>query len=117
MSQHPNAILMVALKPDGLSRKTMREIFLEAQVDVDHDIKIGSTKYCCIVMESDYEEGNQIAGEEGDLIFFDMVTYGYGKVITWEKLERQKQDLEQWATGICERHHCNYTISVTANYW
>lgn len=117
MSTHPNVILMVVLKPDGLSRKTMREILVEAQVGVDYDIKIGSTEYHHIVMESDYEEGYQISGEEGDLIFFDMVTYGYGEAIIWEKLEQQKQDLEQWAIEICKRHHCNYTISITANYW
>lgn len=41
MSSHPNVILMAVLKPDNLSRKTMRDILLEAGVVEEDDIKIG----------------------------------------------------------------------------
>jgi hypothetical protein len=69
------------------------------------------------VMESDYEEGYQISADEGDLIFFDFVTYGYGEVVTWVDLETQKNELEQWARTASEKYNCSYEIKVTANYW
>lgn len=108
---------MAVLKPDNLSRKTMREILSESNIDDDNDLKIGDAEYRHLVMESDYDEGYQISADEGDLVFFDMITYGYGENITWSKLEEKKTDLENWAIGICERHHCNYKIFITANYW
>lgn len=118
MSTHPNVILLLTLAPDGLARKTMRDILTESQHDEDdEEIKIGDEKYHYCVMESDYEDNWQIAAKEGSLIFFDLVTYGYGEQIAWDKLEAQKQELETWAKGICERHHCQYQISVSANYW
>ncbi|MGD9157169.1 MAG: hypothetical protein PVG39_02060 [Desulfobacteraceae bacterium] len=117
MSTHPNVILMAVLKPDDLARKTMREILAEFKVENDDDIKIGSKDYIWIIMEDDYDEGYQISSDEGDLIFFDLVTYGYGEFINWEKLEKQKQELEIWAKDICEKHNCQYEIRVSANYW
>lgn len=118
MSTHPNALLILALTPDGLARKTWRDILAESGVsDPEHDIKIGGEEYHHCVMESDYEDGWQIAGKEGDIIIFDLVTYGYGEAVTWEKLEAQKNALEEWGRGICERHHCTYEIRVGANYW
>jgi hypothetical protein len=117
MSTHPNAILLVALTPDGLSRKTMRDILLAHDVDDDDDIKIGDKEYHHEIMESDYSESWQIKSKEGDLVFFDYVTYGYGDAIGWDKLDEQKRVLESWAILMCERYHCSYEIRVTANYW
>lgn len=117
MSTHPNAILLVTITPGGLSRRTMAAILAETNTDADSDLKLGLYSYHHKVMESDYDEGWQIAAKEGDLLFFDLVTYGYGEQVPWEKLEAQKMELEAWAKGICERHHCTYAISVTANYW
>ena len=117
MSTHPNAILLLTLTPEALARKTMAAILLETNTDPNDEIKIGSEEYHHKVMEYDYDEGWQIAAKEGDLLFFKFVTYGYGQQILWEKLEAQKQELEEWAKGICERYHCTYKISISANYW
>ncbi len=118
MSTHPNTILMVALTPDDLSRKTMKAILAEHDViDTDDEIKINGMEYNYEIMEQDYLDFWQISSKEGDLIFFDMVTYGYGESIKWSDLEAQKADLEEWAKGICERHNCSYEIRVCSNYW
>jgi hypothetical protein len=116
MSTHPNAILLLVLKPDDLARKTHRAIMEEAGGKED-SIKIDGDNYHCYVMESDYEEGFQITADKGDIIVFDMVTYGYGERIAWAELERKKQSLEKWSAGVCERHHCKAAFYVTANYW
>ena len=117
MGSHPNAILALALKPDDGTRKTHRAIMAEMGFALDDQIKIDGSDYHVTVMESDYDDGMQIAADEGDIVLFDMVTYGYGEVIEWSKLEQQKAALETWAKGICERHKCSAKFFVTANYW
>lgn len=120
MSTHPNTILLLTLTPAGLARKTMRDIRAEQGLeddDNDSDIKIDGVGYHTKVMESDYDDGYQLTSKEGDLLFLDFVTYGYGEQIEWSKLASQKESLEAWAKGICERHNCSYRISVTANRW
>lgn len=126
MSTHPNAILLLTLTPDDLSRKTWKNILNESKVwkyqeegviDLEGQIKINGTDYHQGVMESDYDEGMQISASEGDIVVFDMVTYGYGEVIEWEDLVKQKEDLESWAKIMCEKFNCSYKILVTANYW
>jgi len=64
-------------------------------------------------MESDYDDGNQIAGEEGDLVVFSLVTYGYGEEIAWSELRRMSEELSAWAS----EHGLDHAISVSANYW
>lgn len=121
MSTHPNVILMLCLTPDNVTRKTHRDICTEMGVDNSRDsggdIKIGSEDYSHIVMESDYDEGFQISAKEGDIVVFNLVTYGYGECILWDKLATQKKELEDWAIGICERYNCKAEILVSANYW
>lgn len=118
MSTHPNVILMAVLTPDDLSRKTMREILEENGVkDEDGEIKIDGVGYHPSVMESEYDEGWQISAKEGELVFHDLITYGYGDVVTWTKLEARKVALEAWAKATAEKHHCKYRIDVAANYW
>jgi hypothetical protein len=126
MSTHPNAILLLTLTPDDLARKTWRSILQEAKVykwneegviDEEGQMKIGDTKYYQRVMESEYDEGMQIYAKEGDIVLFDMFTYGYGDVLEWSKLEQQKNELEVWAKEICSKFNCSYKIFVTANYW
>ena len=121
MGAHPNTILLLTLTPDGLSRKTMRDILAEAGLDpdesLDDQITIGGEEYHHDVMESDYDDGWQISAKEGDLLFFDLVTYGYGETVTWEKLEAQKKELEEWAIDVCKRHNCTHQIWITANHW
>lgn len=118
MSTHPNVILMSVFTPENTSRKTMKNILEEMGVtDPENDVKIAGKDYHHEVMESDYQESWQISANEGDLIFFDLVTYGYGDVIGWTDLEKQKNDLEDWSKTMSEKHHCTYLIKITANYW
>ena len=116
MSSHPNVILMAVLTPDDASRRTMRAIRDEIQSS-NEEIVIDGKEYYTLVMEGDYDAVWQISAAEGDLVFFDLVTYGYGDVIEWSVLEQQKNALEVWAKGVSERHQCSYAIRVTANYW
>lgn len=119
MSAHPNVILMAVLKPDGLSRKTMREIVAEypSKHNEEYYIGIGEKDYSSTIMESDYDDEWQIAADEGDLIFLDFVTYGYGRWIAWNDLEKQKVELEKWAKEVSKKFHCSFEIRVSANYW
>ncbi len=129
MSQHPNVILLLELTPDDLVNKTLRALkaqYVSTWTDaegtihesVGEDIAIGSAKYHIQTAESDYLEDYQIATEEGRIVVFDMVTYGYGEKILWADLIEQQADLEVWAKMVCERYNCSeYEISITANYW
>ena len=136
MSTHPNVLLIAVFTPEDGSRKTMRAILAEAGCTEDKDsirlpggeaVSDAHTGACgkqakgvclsCVVMESDYNEGWQISAQEGDLLFFDLVTYGYGEFLSWNELEEKKKALEEWCKGICERHRCSYQIRVSANYW
>jgi len=116
MSTHPNAILMAVLKPGGTSRATMRNIMADEAAKNDR-VVIGKMSYEGLVMESNYHDGFQIAADEGDLVFFDFVTYGYGETVEWAQLEMVKSELEAWAAAVSERYGCTYKIMVTANYW
>lgn len=129
MGAHPNVLLIAVIKPDETSRKTMRAILGEAG-DAENDgviclpggtasdsKKTGEVNLYHLVMEGSYDDGWQIEAKEGDLIFFEMVTYGYGEFLTWADLERRKTILDEWCRGICERHKCAYEIRVSANHW
>jgi hypothetical protein len=132
MSTHPNVLLIAVVTPNGTSRKTMRAILEEAGVgEDDRDIALPGGKAAGkpepnvpkplslhhLVMEKDYDESWQISAKEGDLLFFDLVTYGYGEALSWSELEVKKHLLDEWAVGICARHNCTYEIRVSANYW
>lgn len=119
MSTHPNVILMAVLTPDGLSRKTMRDILVDNNLEKDSDfhVKIGGESYAHMIMESKYDNDLQISAAVGDLVFHDFVTYGYGECIEWSSLEERKIRLKRWAMETSEKHHCSYKIVVTANYW
>lgn len=117
MGTHPNVLLIAILTPDDLARKTYRAILAEAGVEGDADIPIGGDKYHHEVAEEDYLESWQIQAPTGSLVFFDLVTYGYGEWVAWDTLAAQKQELEEWARGICERHKCSFEIRISANYW
>jgi hypothetical protein len=117
MGTHPNVILMAVLTPHGLARKTMAAILAEAGTDMDGHVTVSGVEYSPIIMESDYNEDMQIAAKEGDLVFLDLVTYGYVEVIGWADLETRKQALEVWAKDTAARHQCDWRIDVSANYW
>jgi len=130
MSSHPKALLIAVLTPDDGSRKTMRAILKESGCANDDDVVIppgAKVDYRPgmppipfdmgrMVFES-YNDELQIEAKEGDLVFYSLVTYGYGEFITWADLQAKKDALEEWCKGICERHHCTYEIRVSANYW
>lgn len=114
MSQPQNVILMAVLTPDGLSRKTMREILAVHGTGFDKSyILVGEKEYNSLVMEDGYNEDWQISAQGGDLVFFDFVTYGYGEKVTWDDLEYKKTKLEEWAQKICEEFQCSYRIWVS----
>jgi hypothetical protein len=132
MSSHPNVLLIAVLKPANTSRKTMRDILAEAGCEGDIDdidpvtgkkiafhpndgaAEIGLRHFVC---EGSYDDGWQISADEGDLVFFDMITYGYGEFISWDVLAEQKEMLAKWCSGVCERHNCTFEIRVSANHW
>lgn len=118
MSSHPNAILQLTLTPDDLPSKTFREIKADSEYDEgDDQFKIGGEDYHCALMDDTYDDNWQVSAKEGDIVLLDMVTYGYGESIPWDKLAAQKDVLEAWAKEKCEKHKCSYQISVTANHW
>lgn len=117
MSTHPNTILLLTLTPDNMSRKTYRDILRDSNTKAGDNIKIGDVGYSHQIMEDEYDSGYQISAQEGDIVIFDMITYGYGEVIEWNELEKRKNELEKWAKNICDKFKCNYKIFVTANYW
>lgn len=119
MSSHPNVVLLLRLTPDGLSRKTLRDILFGDPTNSpdDESINIGGTDYSYLILEDSYDDDWQVSGKEGDLLFFDLVTYGYGKSISWDELATKKESLESWAQSICQSHSCDYEIVVTANHW
>lgn len=119
MSTHPNAILLLTLTPEDLPMKTYRAILADGGKKEDDDVefKIGGSDFRIRVMGDGYDENFQVSAKEGDIIVFDMITYGYGEVIEWEKVEALKAALVEWAKPICEKFKCSYKIFITANYW
>jgi hypothetical protein len=111
-------MLILALTPDDLARKTYRQILTEAGIESDGELKIGSMS--CNhhgVMECDYEEGIQLSLPEGTIYILDLVTYGYGEKIEWQDMELKKSEFTEWGRGVCERYNCTMKIFVSANYW
>ena len=102
-------------KPPG---KTFREIVSDAGKEPsDAYFKIAGDNYHAELYE-DYNTETQITATPGTIILYDLVTYGYGEIISWDKLEAQKVALEAWAKEACEKYRCGkYRIFVTANYW
>jgi hypothetical protein len=122
MGSHPNVILQCNLTPNDLSRKTYRDILKEMkgkeEDDLTSTIKIGDEEYHIKVMEESYDaDGMQIAAKVGDIAVWDLVTYGFGEQITWEKLASAKAALERFAVLMCQKFNCDYKIVVTANFW
>lgn len=145
MSTHPNVILKLTIKTEGTTRKLLRELLSQNREEItdnnlplmldrsgkpiahaktkenlhisrgDDQICIGNFSYDTLVMEEEYDESWQIGGKEGDLIIFDLVTYGYGEEISWKDLQKRVDDLELWAVQPCR--NLTYYISVSANYW
>jgi hypothetical protein len=119
MGTHPNVILMVALTPDDLTRKTYRTICAAEQIDEeDGSFYLGEDSYQLRVMESGYDADSQISAKEGDIVAHSLVTYGYGEAIEWADLQAKMTDLQEWTRRICQTvqiHEVHYRIG--ANYW
>jgi hypothetical protein len=116
MGTHPNAMLQCVFTPDDLARKTYRAVLTE-YADNFNDIKVGGETYHTMIMESDYNEDDQIAAPEGTIVLWNLVTYGYGRSIKWDDLVKAKEALEAFAKEVGAKHHCSYEIRVSANYW
>ena len=119
MSTHPNVILIAVLTPDDLARRTYRAIMEKytSPEDLDPQIKIGEGEYRCKVMEEDYDEDMQISAPEGSIVLYELVTYGYGEKVAWEKLDKMRADLKEWLDEACLQYACKAEIFVSANYW
>jgi hypothetical protein len=120
LSTHPNAILQLTIKPDGTTRATWRAIIADAGVEPDEDpqVEIGGVKYSVLAMESEWHDDYQIGASEGDIVLFDMMTYGFGERIEWSELKARADALDAWAKMACEKYKCaSFEIHVTANYW
>lgn len=118
MSTHPNALLLLKLTPDDLARKTYRAICeAENASDMDPTIKIGGARFRIKVMESDYDEGYQIAAKEGQIVLFNFLTYGYGEEAAWDEVKARVEALDAWAKEACDKYKCSYAIKLSANYW
>lgn len=122
MSSHPNVILMAVLTPSQSTdkdspRQTLHNLLAYNDADEYDSLIIGDVKYRAIFMRDDYESDIQIAAKENDLVFYDLVTYGYGSTITWQNLCKRQQALETWAAAMAEKFNCKYNIVVGANYW
>lgn len=120
MSTHPNAMLLLVLTPDDLTRKTMRAIVADAGGDADDDspkVKIGDEDYCVTVMEEEYDESYQISAKEGDIVLHDFLTYGYGEKLAWAEVVDRVAALQAWADVARDKYRCSAAIYVSANYW
>lgn len=144
MSTHPNVILKCTIKVPGTTRSMLRFLLAQNREEIpdealpfwlnsrgeiikkldgsssrisrdDDQIAIGNDVYHTLVMETGYDESMQIAGKEGDLILYDLVTYGYGKEVAWSDLQSRVDSLEKWAAQPQRNLDCR--ISISANYW
>lgn len=92
---------------------------MDAGLDPDGDgrLKIGADDFRMLVMESDYDEGDQIGAPEGSIIVFRLVTYGYGESLSWQELDTMRAPLDAWATEAGTKHGFKHEIRIGANHW
>lgn len=118
MSTHPNAMLLLVMTPNDLARETARAIAGDMEpCEGVWEIKINDRTYSMRVMESDYDDDNQIAAPEGSIVLDCFLTYGYGETIGFGEVETMVADLKAWADEVCAKHHCSYAVKIGANYW
>lgn len=131
MSTHPNAMMIAVLSPADLPRKTLRALREACGADPDDsdanvEIPTGydgpekykrTDDYGIVLMESDYDEDQQISAPEGSIVLWDFLTYGYGETKLWADVAAQQQRLAAWCDKHCPTLNCTYEIRLTANYW
>ena len=139
MSTHPNAMLILRLEPDDVPCKTLREMLDERrkgfdrdgdglirvnehdsnypQLPCDTEFAIGDIVYRSKLMDG-YDESDQIDGEEGQIVLYDLMTYGFGESIAFDEVKRRAEALEAWAAENCPKHKISkWSVEISANYW
>lgn len=128
-----NVMLMAIIKPMGNAADMLAAIvgeseknrtypYTEESTDQVYDVYlrevVGYENKCyTLLMSTAYNEEFEVTGEPGTVIAFDYLTMGSGKKISWIYAEKEKNTLEAWAKGVCERHGGEFNIVLTANYW
>lgn len=134
MGNHPNSILMAIIKgPDETSVNWDEK-------DDNYDVEYHNFNNFCSTFNINPEEGEilidgniyyvmpssegdssgyHIYGDnDGDILIWDYISYGYGDYIDWDRLHLQKVALQNWCDEIkFKLPGFEYKIVVTANYW
>ena len=109
--------MIAVLTPDDLTRRTLRAI-IAGNLSTDDDyIKIAGEDWHIKPMEGDYDENFQIKAKEGDIIVFNMFTYGYGDFATWKSVSAMHDSLVDWCEECKGTYNFSYEIRMSANYW
>lgn len=133
-------MMIAVLTPDNGSRKTQRGIFdhcekrgLKVNAE-DGEIGILNGKKGAVsdkypdgypltddwslhVMEDDYYESSQISADEGQIVVYDLITYGYGERISWEETEAKRRQLIGLLDPMVDPLKFTYEIFISANFW
>lgn len=127
-----NVILMAIIKPGNAadmfaaivaeSKKNDKYPYTDETTDDVYriylpDLKGRERSWYALLMSTAYNKEFEITGEPGTIIVFDCLTMGSGKKLSWAHAEEEKNTLEAWASGVCERHGAVFNIVLTANYW
>ena len=121
MSRNLSIILFASITPPDTLGDLFGDIVKESETVDDYDtedtaveIKINGKEYTCASAGADLDFARD---DDGDVIVYDYMYQGTGSTITWDHLEKQKNELEAWARSVCKRHHCTYSIFVSAHYF
>ena len=128
-----NVMLMAIIKADGdaetmfaaivaESKKNERRVRTIESTDNVFDIYLSDRpgrqdSWYALLMATDYNAEYDISADAGNIVLFDFMTMGATEKQSWSYVEEQKNKLEAWAKGVCERHGGEFDIVLTANYW
>lgn len=118
MSIHPNAIMMMVYEGDAA--ETIYNELDGGEMETtgsSAELQIGGTEWRLLLMQDSYDESDQISAPEGSLVFFDLITYGYGDTIAWEKCVAWQAALEAYGKELVQKHGGKISFYITANYW
>lgn len=134
-TKHPsaNVMLMAIIKPAGNAADMLAAIVAESKKNSKFPYTVETTedvydiflrdlpgyekRWYALLMSSTYNAEFEVIGEPGSIIVFDYLTMGAGKKLAWAHAEAEKNILEAWAKGVCERYGGEFNIVLTANYW
>jgi hypothetical protein len=120
MSMHPNTLLLAVLKPldDNVdSFEIMKKYFSSGEDENYGYVTIKQKDYTCKQLIDGYDEDYQIEVDEGDIVLFTMVTYGYADKTPWNAVKKQELYLSDWLFSVRKEINCSYEIYLTANMW